>query len=236
MISVIIPTLNSQETLAGTFASLISPTVSGLVHEVIVSDGGSVDETTAIAEAAGASVAIGAKGRGQQLRLGAAQAKGDWLLFLHSDTALEPGWDTEVGNLIEGVAARRPMPGVPPDGKFAAAFAFRLADLSWKARLLERLVALRCALLKVPYGDQGLLVSKSFYDELGGYGALALMEDVDLVRRIGRARIIMLRSAAVTSAARYYKNGFFIRIMKNSFIMTLWLCRVPTPVLVKLYG
>lgn len=236
MISVIIPTLNSQETLTGTFASLISPTVSGLVREVIVSDGGSVDATTAIAAAAGAKVISGVKGRGQQLRRGAAQAKGDWLLFLHSDTALEPGWDTEVGNLIEGVAARRPMRGIPPDGKFGAAFAFHLADLSWKARVLERIVALRCVLLKVPYGDQGLLVSKAFYEELGGYGDLALMEDIDLVRRIGRARIVMLRSAAVTSAARYHKDGFFLRIMKNTLIMTLWLCRVPTPLLVKLYG
>lgn len=236
MISVIIPTLNSQETLTGTFTSLISPTVSGLVREVIVSDGGSVDETTAIAEAAGASVISGAKGRGGQLMRGAALAKGDWLLFLHSDTALEPGWDTEVGNIIEGAAAGGPMRGIPPGGKFAAAFAFRLADLSWQARLLERIVALRCGVLRLPYGDQGLLISRAFYEELGGYGDLALMEDVDLVRRIGRRRMVMLRSAAVTSAARYHKDGFFLRIMKNSFILTLWLCRVPTPVLVKLYG
>lgn len=236
MISVIIPTLNSAQTLNATFASLISPTVSGLVREVIVSDGGSSDETAAMAEAAGAAFVSGEKGRGGQLRRGAAEAKGPFLLFLHSDTQLETGWEREVGPLVENALAGTSQRGIPPEGRFAAAFRFQLADHSGRARFLERIVAARCAMLKLPYGDQGLLITKDFYDELGGFGDTAMMEDIDLVRRIGRSRMVMLRSAAVTSARRYQSDGYFVRVMKNSLIVTLWLCRVPTSVLVRLYG
>jgi rSAM/selenodomain-associated transferase 2 len=236
MISVIIPTLNSSETLTETFASLISPTLSGLVREVIVSDGGSNDETTAIAEAAGATVISGEKGRGGQLKRGAAAAKGSWLLFLHSDTELETGWDREVGPLVERASAGEAQRGVPPDGRFGAAFRFQLADHTGRARFLERIVACRCAAFKLPYGDQGLLISREFYDEVGGFGDMAMMEDIDLVRRIGRRRMVMLRSAATTSAKRYKTDGYFVRVMKNSLIVALWLARVPTSVLVRIYG
>lgn len=236
MISVVIPTLNSAETLTGTFASLISATVSGLVREVIVSDGGSVDDTLSIAEAAGATVVTGPKGRGGQLARGARAAKSSWLLFLHADTAPAPGWESEVSQLIERIETGKPVRGVSPGGKFAAAFRFELADLSRSARLLERIVALRCAILKVPYGDQGLLIPKDFYEDIGGFAEIALMEDVDLVRRIGRRHMVMLKSAAVTSAARYQSRGYFLRVMRNTLVMTLWLCRVPTRVLVRVYG
>lgn len=236
MISVIIPTLNSAQTLTSTFASLVSPTVSGLVREVIVSDGGSTDDTAAMAEAAGATVVSGEKGRGGQLRRGAAAAKGPFFLFLHSDTELEKGWEQEALPLVERTLAGETMRGIPPKGRFAAAFRFELNDHTGRARLLERIVAGRCAVLKLPYGDQGLLITKEFYDDLGGFGDMALMEDIDLVRRIGRARMVMLRSAAITNARRYQSDGYFIRIMKNSLIVTLWLCRVPTSVLVRLYG
>lgn len=236
MICVVIPTLNSAETLGGTFASLITPTVGGLVCEVIVSDGGSTDETSAIAEAAGATFISGQKGRGGQLARGAIEAKSPWLLFLHSDTALEPGWESEVGQLLGRVEAGQPVRGVPRDDRFAAAFRFELGDLSRAARLLEKIVALRCLVLRAPYGDQGLLISRRFYEELGGFADIALMEDVDLVRRIGRRRMVMLRSAAVTSASRYQAGGYFIRVMRNTLVMTLWLLRVPTRVLVRVYG
>lgn len=236
MISVIIPTLNSAQTLTETFACLISPTVSGLVREVIVSDGGSTDETAAIAEAAGATVIHGEKGRGGQLRRGAAEAKGPFLLFLHSDTQLETGWEREVGPLVERTLAGDAMRGIPQQGRFGAAFRFQLDDHTARARILERIVACRCVVLKLPYGDQGLLITKEFYDELGGFGNVALMEDIDLTRRIGRRHMVMLRSAAVTSARRYRSDGYFVRIMKNSLIVTLWLARVPTSVLVRLYG
>jgi len=122
------------------------------------------------------------RGRGTQLAEGAKAARrGRWLMFLHADTVLEEGWHNEVRSFIEACEMR--------GREQAAAFAFRLDDFGPRARLLERMVALRCALFALPYGDQGLILSRRLYDSLGGYREMPLMEDVDLIRRIGRARL-----------------------------------------------
>ena len=127
-------------------------------------------------------------GRGSQLAAGAARARFPWLLFLHADTAPAPGWEREASQFMERVDT-----GARPAA--AAAFRFALDDIGARPRVLERLVALRCAALRLPYGDQGLLIPKRLYEEIGGYRPLPLMEDVDLVRRLGRRRIVMLRRA-----------------------------------------
>jgi glycosyltransferase involved in cell wall biosynthesis len=92
MISVVIPTLNSEAGLPATLARLVPATVDGLVREVIIVDGGSSDGTRAIAELTGARLITAARGRGTQLAAGAAKARFPWLLFLHADTGLEEGW------------------------------------------------------------------------------------------------------------------------------------------------
>ena len=103
---------------------------------------------------------------GQPARAGAAQARFPWLLFLHADTVLAPGWEREASLFMERVdSGARPVA--------AAAFRFALDDVGARPRLLERLVALRCAALRLPYGDQGLLIPKRLYDEIGGYRPLA---------------------------------------------------------------
>ncbi len=93
MLTVIIPTLNAERALEPTLAALMPAVMSGLIKQLVVSDGGSDDHTVAIADDAGADIVSGPAGRGNQLALGATQARGDWLLFLHADTLLEPGWD-----------------------------------------------------------------------------------------------------------------------------------------------
>jgi rSAM/selenodomain-associated transferase 2 len=231
MLSVIIPTLNAEQTLPRTLAALIPAAVHGIVNEVIIVDGGSTDATLAIAEATGAKFIKARRGRGLQLQAGAKHARGNWLLFLHADTMLEAGWDAEVEKLLEHVA----------DGRFkssdvAAAFRFKLDDFSGGARLLERLVGLRCALFKLPYGDQGLFVNKAFYDRLGGFKPLPLMEDVDLVRRIGRRRLFMLNAAAVTDPERYLASGYMARIARNALCLALYYLRVPTSLIARLYA
>lgn len=227
MISVVIPTLNAEASLPRTFDCLIPAAVRGLVREVIVSDGGSSDGTVALADAVGAHIVSGARGRGPQLAAGAEVARSDWLLFLHADTALTQGWEAEVEGFLERSQIERPH---------AAAFRFALNDASFAARILERLVALRCFLFGLPYGDQGLLISKRFYKQLGGYRPLPLMEDVDIIRRIGRRRLTMLRTRAVTSAGRFREKGYFHRSARNLGILFLYALRVPPRVLVKLYG
>jgi len=213
MISVVIPTLNASGGLEATLRSL----PRALVGEVIVSDGGSSDNTIALARSHGARVLEGPAGRGAQLVRGAAHAGGDWLLFLHADTILGDG-------------AERAMARFMKEGGEAGYFRFRLDDTRNAARIQARIlarilecgVALRCRLFGLPYGDQGLLVSRGLYDRLGGYRPLPLMEDVDLVRRIGRRHLRCLEADAVTSAERYRRDGYGARVFRNLSCLCLY--------------
>ena len=191
MISVIIPTLNAERLLPRCFDSLIGAAVSGVVREVIAADGGSTDATLMIADAAGAHIVHSRANRGAQFVDGARMARSDWLLFLYPETALEPGWDVEAESFLAQAEMERPR---------AAVFRFALEEFGGEARRAEALANLRAALFALPYGDQGLLIPKRLYQKLGGYRALADLEDADLVRRIGRRRLVSLRARAVNIA------------------------------------
>jgi hypothetical protein len=102
--------------------------------------------------------------------------------------------------------------------------------------LLETLVRMRTALFKLPYGDQGLLIPRRLYDEIGGYKPLPVMEDVDIVRRLGRRRLVPLRARAVTSAARYRRDGYLKRVLRNQGCLALYFLNVPAPTIARLYG
>ena len=229
MISVIIPTLNAERTLGPTLAALVPAVVKGIVQEAILVDGGSTDETCLIAEAAGTQLIEAPHGRGTQLDAGAAQAKGDWFLFLHADTVLDPGWVEEAESFIERVESGRRR-------QAAAFFRFALDDDGLLPRLVETMVALRCFVFALPYGDQGLLISRNLYNRLGGFRPLPLMEDVDLVRRLNRREVVMLQSRAVTSGERYRREGYVARAMRNLGCMLLYYLHVPPRVLARIYG
>jgi len=229
MISVVIPTLNAQAELPKTLTALVPAAIDGLVKEVVIVDGGSDDATRRIADEAGARVVMSERGRGQQLACGAAEARGRWLLFLHADTVLQAGWEEDAFRHIQKVESMEMEDR-------AAAFRFRLDDDGLMAAYLQGAVALRCRLLRMPYGDQGLLISRRLYDRVGGFKPIALMEDVDLVRRLGRRRITFLRPIALTSAKRYRSNGYFPRMIRNLTCLTLFYLRVPPRMIARLYG
>jgi rSAM/selenodomain-associated transferase 2 len=222
MLSVVIPTLNAAASLPSTLAGLADP----LVAEIIVSDGGSSDATAALAVRAGARVVEAARGRGAQLAAGAAAARGDWLLFLHADTRLEPGW----------TAAVRRFCADPATADRAAYFRFALDDDAPAARRLEALVAWRCHAWALPYGDQGLLIRAATYRALGGFAPLPLMEDVDFVRRLGRARLVGLPVKAISSAVRYRRGGYLARPLRNLACLGLYFAGLSPERLARLYG
>lgn len=193
MISVIIPTLNDAQRLPRTLAPLVHGVADGLIKQVIISDGGSKDETLEIAEAAGCDIVSGPAGRGKQLRAGAQAAKGSWFLFLHAGTELGEGWREEVGRFVTGRHARM----------HAAAFQLAFDEESKDAKRTLFWSRVRAHWLKLPYGDQGLLISRLLYEGLTGYRDLPRSEDVDLIQRIGRKRLVVLKSQAIVSAERY---------------------------------
>jgi rSAM/selenodomain-associated transferase 2 len=229
MISVIIPTLNAQAHLGMTLAALVPAAVDGLIREVIVVDGGSVDRTADVADAAGADLIRESGGRGGQLAAGGARARFPWLLFLHADTVLENGWEREAVEHMQKVDG-----GARPEA--AAAFRFALDDRGMKPRIWERGVALRAAVLGLPYGDQGLLIPRRLYQEIGGYRQMPLMEDVDIVRRLGRRRIVMLHARATTSADRFRREGYLIRSARNITCLVLYALGVPVRVICRIYA
>ena len=229
MISVIIPTLNAAQGLATTLTALVPGVVNGVVRDVIIVDGGSEDSTLEIAEASGANIVRSERGRGHQLRAGAEAARSDWLLFLHADTMLEKGWEEEARAFVERVDC-----GQRPEA--AGAFRFVLDDLGFLPRAIETGVAWRCTLFRMPYGDQGLLVPRRLYNRIGGYGPLPLLEDVDINRRLGRSRIVIFRTGAVTSAIRYKRDGYLQRVLRNALCLTMYYCRVPIRHIVRIYS
>ncbi|MBW4707699.1 TIGR04283 family arsenosugar biosynthesis glycosyltransferase [Roseobacter sp. YSTF-M11] len=198
-ISVVVPTLNAEPHLGACLTALMPGLEAGLIRELIVTDGGSQDATVAIAKAWGAEVVQGPASRGGQLARGCAQAQGSWLLVLHADTVLRPGW---VGPVIRHLETRRA-------GWFRLAFE--------KGGVAGRIVAgwanLRSR-LGLPYGDQGLLIPRALYAEIGGYSDQPLMEDVAIAGAL-RGHLHPVDAVAETSAARYRRQGWFRRGTRN---------------------
>ncbi len=202
-VSVVIPTLAAAERIGPCLAALVEGVVEGLVREVVIVDAGSGDGIEEIAEAVGARLVPAERGRGRQLRAGAEAARGDWLLFLHADTVLAPGW---------AAAARAHITAAPDRAAF---FRLRFDSRATMAGVTAGWANLRSRLFAMPYGDQGLLLSRALYDGAGGYPPTALMEDVALVRRLGRGRLAALPAIATTSAERYEREGWIRRGARN---------------------
>jgi rSAM/selenodomain-associated transferase 2 len=214
--------LNAADTLPQLLRALRS---APLVREIIVADGGSQDGTAAAASAAGARIILAAPGRGTQLAAGAARSTGQWFLFLHADCRPEPGWVDAVEVFL----------AAPQAAGRAGYFALVLDDPAPAARRLERIVAWRCRALALPYGDQGLLISRALYDAVGGYAPLPLMEDVDLVRRLGRHRLARIGGRCVASARRYRHDGYWRRPLRNLFCLALYFAGLPPERILRLY-
>lgn len=193
---------------------------AGLIRELIVSDGGSTDASGATAQAWGAQVLHGVPSRGGQLRRGCAVAQGEWLLVLHADTVLAPGWADAVWRHIRETGD-------------AGWCRLRFDRGGLPAALVARWANLRSC-LGLPYGDQGLLVSRALYEKIGGYPDQPLMEDVQIARRL-RGRLRAVEAVAVTSADKYRRQGWLRRGGRNLWALARYFTGQDTDALARGY-
>ncbi|MEQ1696381.1 MAG: glycosyltransferase [Hyphomicrobiaceae bacterium] len=229
MISVIVPTLNAATTLPATLESLIPAAVQGLVREVLVVDGGSTDATLKIADGYGAVTITGGPLRANRLTVGAQLARFPWLLFIDPDCALDPGWEREADHLIGRIedGSRSPT---------AAVFRFALDDTGLEPRSAERLSRWSALLLGLSHAEQGLLIPRSLYTEVGGFKPYPMLENIDLSRRVGRHRLTTFRSTAVSSANRYRQQGYMSLALRYYGCLGLYALHVPMERIMSLLG
>ncbi len=219
-ISVIIPTLNEAENILQTLER-VGDIPDG---EVIVVDGGSKDGTVKMAEEWGARVVRSEPGRGRQMDRGAAEAYGDILLFLHADTLLPEDFQ-----LLIREAMSDPLTA-------GGAFTWKVDSPGLFLRWIERTVAWRTRLFRLPYGDQAIFVNSALFRELDGYASIPLMEDVDLVRRLKKyGDIISLDAPVTTSARRYERFGPVRTTLRNKVIFFGYYLGIRPDRLVKWY-
>lgn len=217
MLSVVIPALNEEACLAAAVRSVRDQA------EVLVVDGGSTDRTAEVARAEGARVIASPPGRGRQLDRGARAATGAWLVFLHADTRLEPGWASAVRGL--------------PSQVVGGAFRFAVDSPRPGYRLIEAGVALRCRLFRLPFGDQGIFVRREVYEMIGGFPPFPLMEDLAFVRRLARTGPMAFPAVrASTSPRRWERGGLLATTLRNWRLQALYAAGWSPERLAHLYG
>lgn len=219
-VSVVVPVLADRDAVR----QLIAQISVNLPAEIIIVEAGHEPGLASLSQGRPDITLIhGQRGRARQMNEGAALARGEWLLFLHADSQLPSNWL----DLFHSIYEREVVGGW---------FRFALDDTAWQARIIERAVAWRVRMFRLPFGDQGLFVRRQTFAALGGYRDLALMEDVEFVRRLVRqGRVVELPRAITTSARRWRRDGWFRRSARNLTLLGLYFCGVPPRVLARWY-
>ena len=210
-LSIIVPTLNEASHLPLLFADLNEWPYD---FDLIIVDGGSKDLTISIAQIHGVNVIRSLKkSRGYQLKIGASKAKGDWLLFLHADSRLCSRWVNSLLKVIQNKTSKNS----------AWYFDFKIKKNNLEFRILEIAVALRSHFLQTPYGDQGLLIHKDLYYNLGGYSYLKIMEDIDFITRLSKkTKVKRIRENIYTDSIKWSNSNIISRAIKNSKLRKKW--------------
>lgn len=203
MISVVMPAYNEEKLLPSTFTALFTQTGE---FEVIVVDGGSSDRTCEIARGFPAiRVCSAPKGRASQMNAGAKKARGEWLLFLHADTALPDGALQRLNDLERDQTVQ------------AGGFMHQFSGDDWRLRFISFLDNFRCARSRIIYGDQALFVRRTLFEELGGFPNQPILEDVAFCERLIKVTSpLLLYPPAVTDARKFIKMGIwrsFVRVL-----------------------
>ncbi len=227
MISVIMPAYNEEKALPNTLRTLFTQQGE---YEVIVVDGGSTDRTldvlaefnftehpSPLTPHPSRLFLTAPKGRASQMNMGAKQAQGDWLLFLHADTVLPSG----AIHRLNGMEADRTIQ--------AGGFMHRFSGDDWRLKLISFLDNVRCIRSRIIYGDQALFVRRPLFEQLGGFPHIPILEDVAFCERlIAVTRPLLLSQAVVTDARKFLKMGVWRSFLRVLLIILHVEFRLPT--------
>jgi hypothetical protein len=182
VLSVIIPTRNSELALVPTLAALVSGATAGLISEVLVADAGSQDDTAVVADIAGCELLALDEPLGRRLKTAAAKARAPWLMFMQPGTVLYAPWTDDVTRFVEHPGPRDKAAvfrrGAGPQTALREALSFLVTALG-RAR-----------------PQQGLIIARPLYDELGGHSESSANPEAEFLRRIGRRHIVTLAATA----------------------------------------
>jgi len=219
-VSIIVPTLNEELVLEKTLTQFqqLSP------HELIVSDGGSDDDTRNIAGRFSHRVITGSAGRALQMNVGADEATGNILLFLHADSRIEP-------------ESYRKMQQCMQNPKWiGGAFTLCIESGKWSLKLIALLANIRSKYFGLAYGDQGFFVRKEVFKDMNGFSPLPICEDLDFYHRLRKkGPVILLKEKAHTSPRRWIKEGILFTTARNTLIAVLFGLGFPPHMLTKWY-
>ncbi len=222
--SVVVPVLNEAEHI-NTVIEHIHSLKSEWPCEIIVVDGDPAGGTIEQINCPDVVTVVSEKGRAIQMNAGAAIAKGDILIFLHADTKLPAGAMAKVESVLQR------------DGYAAGAFDLGIESDDFFIKLIAAGARIRSRMSRVPYGDQAIFMRREYFEEIGGYKEIALMEDVELMRRIKDRgdEIFILKDRVKTSGRRWEKHGAFYTTLKNQVLLVLYRLGVSPERLAKFY-
>ena len=219
-ITLVIPTLNSEKTINKTLEKIKSN-----FFEIVIIDGNSNDNTLNICKKYTNDIYSTCPGRGNQLNLGSIKSKGEWLFFLHSDSILDQNCIKQIYSFTQNIKYI----------KKAGVFKLKINYESIFARLLERAANIRTKIFGLPYGDQGLLIKKDFYVEIGGFKNISIMEDIEIIRSIDSQNIVILDGFIKTNPEKYLKDGWIKRPIKNFICLLLFFLNSDINFIYKIY-
>jgi rSAM/selenodomain-associated transferase 2 len=223
-ISIIIPVFHEEDYINTTIMN-VKKIQSNTPFEIIVVDGGKDKNTIRMIKDKDVVLLHSKQGRGTQLNHGSQHAKGSILLFLHADTIL-PSNAFDI--IIKTVANTSHVGG---------AFSLSIDSDKRRYKIISGLISYRSKITRVPYGDQAIFIKKEYFDQIGGFRNIPLMEDVELMRRIkkNRGKIQIMKLSVKTSPRRWMKEGIVYCTLRNLMIRFLFYGGVPASKLVKYY-
>jgi rSAM/selenodomain-associated transferase 2 len=213
MVSVIIPAYNEEKAIPTTLAAVTRQSAD---YEVIVVDGGSQDRTCQIAREFHLTVIQATKGRASQMNAGAAQGRGEWLLFLHADTILP----------VDALARLNRLEG--DHDVQAGGYLHSFSGDDWRLRLVSALDNVRCRCSRVIYGDQAMFIRRELFWRLGGFPDVPILEDVAFCEKLlGATRPVLLHPPVLTDSRKFLQMGVWSAMVQVLLIIVSVQFRLP---------